>query len=117
MTRGPSVSERDIELVVRLLSVDSLTRTQLREAVNEERDHPLSDSAVRVVVEEARTKRHLVICAGGGRHRTYKIAESFEEYLTWRAEHASRIATMSAQLRHMDETASRTWPEQLRLVA
>lgn len=110
--RGPSVIEGDVDLLLRLLAIEPLTRTELVAAFKDER--AISDSAVRVVVEEARARGQLVIHDGD----RYRMAGSFEEYVEWRdRDPLSRARRLLEQVRRMDETASRTWPEQLRLTA
>jgi hypothetical protein len=112
--RGPSVLDSDVDLLLRLLAIEPLSRKELVDAMNEER--PIRDSAVRVAVEEARARGVPLIVVGDSPRR-YKIAETFEEYQAWRADHWSRIQRMLEQLRRMDETIERRFPEQLRLVA
>lgn len=109
--RGPSVGERDVELVVKLLTIGPLTRKELLEAVREERD--IGDSAVRCAVEDARAAGHLVIHDG----ERYAMAQTYEQYIAWRdRDPLPRAKRLLEEIRHMDERASRTWPEQMRLV-
>lgn len=110
MSRGPSVAERDVDLVVKLLSIEPLSRRELLEAMREERD--ISDSAMRVAVENARAAGHLVIHDGA----RYRLAAAPEEYAEWRErEPLPRAHRLLEQVRRMDETAARTWPPQGRL--
>ena len=119
MSRGPSVSTLDVERVVSILTdyKFGLSRAALR-GVLSATYRKMGDSVVRVAIENARASGALVITAGDGQDRVYKIARTADEYLDWeRRELSARLNTMLHQRSAMRETVARSWPEQMRLVS
>lgn len=73
-----------------------------------------ADRMVRLAIEEARRRGHLVISErvnGNTRIRLYRIARTRAEYDEWeRHEVMSRMGSFGQQLRAMRATRDRTWP-------
>lgn len=109
--RGPSVAERDVELVVRLLTIEPLSRKELLEAMREERD--IGDSAMRIAIEAARAAGHLIVHDG----ERYRIARNESELEDWIArEPEPRLRRLSEEIRAMRTKAREQFPpEQLRM--
>lgn len=115
MSRGPTVSSRDVEAVVRVLGAyrHGLSRKDLREVLSVVHRR-MGDSVVRCAVERARTTGHLVIHDGGA----YRLATSRDEYDAWEARELNpRINTLLAERAAMRAQRDVTWPEQMRLGA
>ena len=111
--RGPKAAERDAEMVVALLRIQPLTRKELLEALREERP-TMSDSVMRVAVEEARGKGHPVIHSDG----RYRLAETPEELDEWIAREAEpRAHRLLQQIASMRSAATTRWSGQMRLVS
>lgn len=111
--RGPTVAERDVDAVVRLLTIEPLTRKELLEAMRE--DRALGDSAMRVAIEGARAAGHLIVHDG----ERYRLATSEAELEAWIAKDAEpRLRRLAEEIRAMRQTARETFPpEQQRLIA
>lgn len=116
MSRGPSITARDIPALLQTLDhyADGITREELHDVLS--RSHrKMSDSQIRIAIEDARAAGHLIITTFGA-PRKYKFAASFEEYDDWRRrDPMSRAMRLLTEIRHMDESAARTWPPQLEL--
>lgn len=108
------VSEDDVVAVATALEMfpEGLNRKDLLAAVIRLAERPVSDSAMRIAVEELRGRGELIVHDG---HK-YRFAASYDQYKNWRARSPlSRAHRLLEQVRRMDEAASRKWPEQLRL--
>ena len=97
----------DCDLVLAALRERPYERRDLRDHLG------IADNYMRAAVEELRAGGVLLV--HDGEH--YRLAETMEEYRAWRAYHWSRASRMIEQIRRMDETAMRTWPEQMTLEA
>lgn len=109
--RGPSVVERDVDTVLHLLRIEPLTRKELVQAMQDERR--ISDSTVRVAIEEARARGELVIHDG----ERYRLAGSYEEYANWRdRDPIARARRLEEQVRAMNERAVLEFGRQMELM-
>ena len=116
MSRGPRVAEDDVAAVAAALEMfpDGLNRRDLLDAVVRIAGRPVGDSAMRVAIEELRGRGELIVHDG---HK-YRFAASYEQYARWRVQSPlARAHRLLEQVRRMDDTASRKWPEQLQLIA
>lgn len=112
--RGPSVSSRDVDAVVRVLSEykHGLSRKDLREVLSVVH-RKMGDSVVRVAVEGARAAGHPLIHDG----EVYRLAEDFDELETWIARELDpRLTTLAYQRAAMRARAEATWSGQMGLV-
>lgn len=67
------------------------------------------DRYMRRVIEEAQRQGHLIIW--DRETQEYRFARSLEDYRHWRqVETLSRMGSLAAKLRPMDESAARKWP-------
>lgn len=110
------MNEDDVVAVMTALEMfpDGLNRKDLLSAVIRIAERPVSDSAMRIAVEELRGRGELIVHDG---HK-YRFAASYEQYARWRVQSPlARAHRLLEQVRRMDETASHKWPEQLRLIA
>lgn len=109
--RGPSTSQRDVDLIVSLLR-QPLTRKQLLEAWKEERDS--GDSAMRCAIEQCRAEGIPVIW----KDKRYRLAGSWEELSEWVEREATpRAHRILAQVSAMRRRAIEFFPpEQTRLL-
>lgn len=110
--RGPSTSQRDVDLIVSLLRAQPLTRKQLLEAWKEERDS--GDSAMRCAVEAARADGWPLIW----KDKRYRLAGSWEELSEWVEREATpRAHRILSQVAAMRRRAIEFFPpEQTRLL-
>jgi hypothetical protein len=106
--RGPQTAPRalalDVEALLQLLSEGKQDRAILAMRMG------VRDRRMRIAVEEARARGHLVLWGGG----YYRLAESRMEYELWEGmELNPRITRLLQQRSAMRERCLRTWPEQL----
>lgn len=113
--RGPTVSSRDVEAVVRVLSEykHGLSRKALREVLTVTH-RKMGDSVVRVAVENARAAGHPVIHDG----EVYRLARDRADLERWIANEAEpRAMRILEQVRAMRDHALIRESGQPRLIA
>lgn len=105
---GKIVASSDVAMLLSFLGERPCARETLAYLMN------TSDRKARKTIEDARQAGHLVIWSDG----LYRIATTREEFDAW-IDHEvnSRLGSFFAQKKAMTETATRRWPDQLRLIA